>query len=170
MRVKQRQVSSWMAFLASLAATAGLQSGCSDATGAGGGGDDCGDLEFTEEEAGHACKHVEDGPFGDLASGDELGNLHMLYTLTLDGEGETYSGTLTFIARESAVHAFVLMESGVPLKVRSGETALCLAEDEPDGCDAFKNAHLVELERNAEVVLEIGPTSKSSIRLIAERQ
>jgi hypothetical protein len=162
-------VSSRTTFLAGLAALASLQSGCSDSEGASGAGD-CGPFALTEEEAEHGCAHLVDGPFGELASGAALDNLHMLYTVTLEQEGPDYAGTLTFIAREAAVHAFVVVEPDVPLRVLAGGTELCLVDDEPEGCDDLSVAHLVELERNQEVTIELGPTSRSTVRILGERQ
>jgi hypothetical protein len=183
MRVKQRQASSrdtscaqpsgavGFLGLGLFALLAGLQPGC-DGGGAssGAGGNECGAFELTEEEAEHACAHLDEGPFGELASGEPLANLHMLYTVTLEASGDAYVASLPFVPRESSVHAFLVLEADVPLRVVSGGSELCLVGDEPDGCDGLSAASLVDLERNQEVTLEIGPTSNAPVRLLAERQ
>jgi hypothetical protein len=138
--------------------------------GSDAGGEACDDFVLTEEEASHACVHTDDGPFDELGNGEQLGNLHMLYTVSLEPSGSSYAGTVTFIARESAVHAFLLVEDDVPVRVLDGERELCVVVDETDGCDAFASAHLVRLERSEKVTLELGPTSRSSVRVLGERQ
>lgn len=181
MRVKQRQASSpkakrsvagcGSAVVAALAfLLAGVQSGCGESSGAGGGDGACGAFALSEDETKHACAHVDEGPFGELASGEPLANLHMLYTVTLEPSGDAYVASLPFVPRESAVHAFLVLDADVPFRVLQGDTELCLEPDEPDGCAELSAAHLVDLDRNQEVTIEIGPTSSPTVRLLAERQ
>ncbi len=148
-----------------------MQSSCSDSSDAGGGGSGvCGGFALTEEEAEHACAHLVEGPFGELANGEPLANLHMLYTVTLEPSGDAYVASLPFVPRESAVHALIVLEAGVPVRILQGDTELCLEPSEPEGCADISAAHLVELDRNQEVTIEIGPTSSPTVRLVAERQ
>jgi hypothetical protein len=130
----------------------------------------CAEYDYTSAEAEHACAHVEDGPFGDLGDGDELSNLHLLYTVELREVDGQYQGELSFVARESAVHAFVFREADLPFAIRSGGEDLCVVEDTTEGCDDYSAAYLAELERNQEVTLVIGPTSQPTVRVVAERQ
>ncbi len=144
-----------------------MQFGCS---GVEDGASRCADYELTTEEAEHACVHVVDGPFDDLRSGEQWSNLHMLYTVALESSGTSYAGELKFVARESAVHAFLAVEEGVSVRVADSSGDLCVVEQAPDGCESFASAHLVLLERGKEVTLAVSSDSSTTVRMLAERQ
>jgi hypothetical protein len=125
-----------------------------------------------EGEVEHACRHVPDGPFGELSSGDDLDNLHLLYTVTLEEQPDgLYAGSLGFVARKSSTHVFyVFGPSALSFHDETGEQ-LCIAATVRElSCTEMDRAELVDLEDGQRIELRIGAQSTSTVRILAERK
>ncbi|EYF01666.1 hypothetical protein [Chondromyces apiculatus] len=154
--------------------------GCGDGGDGGDGGEapavgcqiEGRDYEVGEQEIAHACGHVEEGPYGALPSGDDLANLHMLYTVALDDDGAgAFGGTLTLTARETSTHVFYYL-SDVPAAYHdaAGED-LCIAHTfVPTGCDAMRRVDLVDLVDQEAIEILLGPSTEAYARVVAERK
>jgi hypothetical protein len=130
------------------------------------------DYGLPEGEVEHACGHVPDGPFGELGSGDELDNLHLLYTVTLEEQPDgRYAGSLGFVARKSSTHVFyVFGPSALSFHDESGEQ-LCIAATVRElSCAEMNRAELVDLEDGQRIELRIGAQDAPTLQLLAERK
>jgi len=122
------------------------------------------------DDIAHACGHLNDGPFGELSDGDDLVNIHMLYTLQLTPNGNGgFEGSFPFTSRDDATHVFMSVDAEVPLRFEAGGAPRCHAESTPDGCDGIARAAFVDLAEGETVTLGVGPVSTETVRLLGER-
>jgi hypothetical protein len=130
------------------------------------------DYGLDDGEVEHACGHIGEGPYGELAAGEQLGNLHMLYTVALvpDGDGR-FSGTLGFVPRATATHVFYAFDDAT-LSFHEGEgDALCIARTVEDvACDPIDRALMVDLDEGRTIEVRIAPMDRPTVRILAERR
>jgi len=130
------------------------------------------DYEVPAKEVEHSCSHQTEGPYGEVADGDELLNLHMLYTVTLSPTDDgRFAGRYPFTARKTSTHVFyVFGDAPLAYEDASGE-GLCVAGtiDEAD-CDGLDRIELVDLEEGQTIELVVGPYDAPEVELVLERK
>lgn len=130
------------------------------------------DYTLGAEEVDHACRHLDEGPYGELVAGDDLGNLHMLYTVELEAQSDgSYAGSLGFVPRASATHVFYVFE-GAELRFHddTGEP-LCVAETiEEVSCETIERAQMLDLVEGQRIELRFAAMTEPTTRILAERR
>ena len=128
------------------------------------------DYSLTEKEVTHSCGHLTDGPFDDVAAGEPLDNLHLLYTVTLDAAGDgTFAGTLTYTPRKTATH-MVYSFSGAPITYEDASGARCVATSVSGvSCASAARVDFVDLEEGVPVNFTISAPTET-IQLLLERK
>jgi hypothetical protein len=130
------------------------------------------DYEVPAEEVEHSCSHRTEGPYGEVADGEEVVNLHMLYTLRLtETDDGRFVGRYTFTARETTTHVFyVFAGAALGFEDASGE-ALCVAATIAEAdCDGLDRIELVDLEEGTPIELVVGPHDAAEVDLVVERK
>lgn len=125
----------------------------------------------------HTCGHVNGGPFGEveaaaLSTGDapNLDNQHMLYTVTLPAEGDSFAGWVTFRPPFNATYVFNLGDE-VPIEVMAADdgSSTCRASTQSlDSCDGLAMAELFTIQAERFYRVEIGPSASETVTLVVE--
>lgn len=128
--------------------------------------------EISAGEIDHACGHLADGPFGDLAAGDALTNLHMLYTVALEDRGDgSFGAEIGFTALEATTHVFYhLADAPAAYRDEGGEDLCVAATVVPSGCDGIRRVDLIDLDDRQSIRIALGPSPETAVRLVAERK
>jgi hypothetical protein len=152
-------------------------SACSGGTGGGGVGEtDCQqpdvDYSLSQKQVEHACGHLEEGPYGELVAGDELTNLHMLYTVQLEALADGgYEGSLGFTPRASSTHVFYVFEgAALSFADEAGESLCVAATIEDVDCAGIERAQMIDLVEGQRIELRLTATSEPTTRILAERR
>ncbi|WP_224246268.1 hypothetical protein [Hyalangium gracile] len=132
---------------------------------------------------GHACGHINNGPYASVTATSSstdpsmpgINTTHTAYTVTLPGSGSSYTGTVKFVPNRtnSAWAFFVSSNITVVLKDASGNT-VTQAFSAPQaisqsGCGLSQVVVYNNLTKDATYRLTLGPSTSSTVQVIPER-